>query len=294
MENKTYYTVYKVTNKVNGKIYIGCHKTTNLDDGYMGSGKYLKRAIEKHGLEQFDKEILFVYDNPEEMFSKEAELVTEDFIAEENTYNLKVGGMGGFDYLNSSGRNVYGTNGKNWAKYGNPKSLERQKFLRENNPEWVERFKNSVSSGVLNYYKAGGINGFKGKTHNDNTKKIIGENSSKHQSGKNNSQYGTMWIHNEELQRNRKIKKTDPIPIGWKHGKVQNWESFFKRKEEQRQKEIKVEIEKEAQKQYAEKLYNEYVNGDYSSLRDFVNRSNYSKSHVSLYNLWKKYNIGTQ
>lgn len=43
-----YYLIYKITNNVNNKIYIGKHQTENKDDDYMGSGKIIKRAIEEY------------------------------------------------------------------------------------------------------------------------------------------------------------------------------------------------------------------------------------------------------
>lgn len=90
-----FYLVYKITNQINGKIYIGVHKTSNDKDSYMGSGKALIRAQQKYGLENFTKEILHYCSSEEEMYNKEEELVNREFVIREDTYNLKVGGKGG-------------------------------------------------------------------------------------------------------------------------------------------------------------------------------------------------------
>jgi hypothetical protein len=89
------YTIYQITNKLNGKIYIGKHQTKNINDGYFGSGVALKEAIKKYGQESFVKEILFVFETEDEMNAKERELITEEFVNRRDTYNLGIGGEGG-------------------------------------------------------------------------------------------------------------------------------------------------------------------------------------------------------
>lgn len=92
------YYIYRITNKVNGKTYIGQHKYKMLNDSYMGSGKRLWEAYRKYGIENFEKQILVFNISKRE----HTDLLEKTFIASErekvgikNCYNLADGGNGG-------------------------------------------------------------------------------------------------------------------------------------------------------------------------------------------------------
>lgn len=101
-----FYYVYQITNLVNAKIYVGVHKSKSLNDGYMGSGKIIKNAIEKYGISNFKKDILEFFETSEAMYAKEKEIVTDEFLLREDTYNLRRGGTGGFDYIISTNNHI--------------------------------------------------------------------------------------------------------------------------------------------------------------------------------------------
>lgn len=68
------------------------HKTKDLNDGYLGTGSAMRKAIKKYGRESFSKKILHVFDNEAEMNDMEARLVTEEFCESDSNYNLAPGG----------------------------------------------------------------------------------------------------------------------------------------------------------------------------------------------------------
>lgn len=96
------HTVYRTTNSLNGSFYIGYHKTMNPDDSYLGSGLLLRRAIAKHGQENFRKEVVAVFDNARDAFARERELLA-DCWGQSGCYNIHEGGYGGFEYINRNG-----------------------------------------------------------------------------------------------------------------------------------------------------------------------------------------------
>jgi hypothetical protein len=93
---KQYHFLYKTTNTINGKYYIGMHTTYNLNDGYLGSGYMLRNSIKKYGKENFKLEILEFFQSRDELAKAEKSIVTEELILDEKCMNLKPGGNGGF------------------------------------------------------------------------------------------------------------------------------------------------------------------------------------------------------
>ena len=203
-----YFIVYKITNKINNKEYIGTHKTSNLSDDYMGSGVHLKRAKEKYGLENFSKEIIFRAVSSDVMYFIERMLVDDGYVYRGNTYNLKLGGCGGFDYINSNGLN----------NNGDRRYVERNKKISST---MLNQYKTGERiSPFIKLHKEGKINycttlGMIFGPHSEETRKLMQEKSK----GEKNSQFGSMWIYNLELKENKKVPKGDSIPDGWLKGR---------------------------------------------------------------------------
>lgn len=88
--------IYKITNLINGREYFGAHSTEVFDDGYLGSGKLIKAAVKKYGRENFKREILTYARDAEELYMLENHLVDDNIVNSKHTYNMHVGGYGGF------------------------------------------------------------------------------------------------------------------------------------------------------------------------------------------------------
>jgi len=207
-----FYTIYKITNLIDGKIYIGKHQTKDLNDGYMGSGKQLKRAQAKHGIENFKKEILFQFDNEADMNTKEAELVTEEFCLREDTYNLCPGGKGGWGYVNvavigNDHRRSVSVKGANTT---NTRRLSDQEFAEYLHGARSRSASERLANGTLNRIDP---KAFLGRKHTEETKEKMRKSKNV---GSSNSQFGTMWITNG--QENKKIRTEETIPNGWTKG----------------------------------------------------------------------------
>ena len=181
------YLVYKITNIKNNKYYIGAHETYNINDNYFGSGIWIKRAIEKYGLQNFKKEILYKCSSQQEMFLVEKNEIEKNGYYPNNplSYNLKDGGKGG------------------WIK------LEISPFKGKH---FTKEQKENISRSTYN-----------AMWRPDVRQKYLIANSKVDRSGKNNTMYGDnrIFISNNNLRKIIRIHKQELesyLKDGWIKG----------------------------------------------------------------------------
>lgn len=96
MKNKKYGFIYITTNKINGKKYIGQKKYNKNWTTYLGSGIVLKNAINKYGIENFEREIIEECDSKKELDDREIYWIKfYDAVNSDIFYNIACGGDGG-------------------------------------------------------------------------------------------------------------------------------------------------------------------------------------------------------
>lgn len=205
--------LYKTTCLITGRYYIGMHSTSNLNDGYMGSGLRLRKSIRKYGIYNHKKEILEFFESRVLLFEAEEKAITPEMITDKNCMNLTGGGKGGFDKINSNGLNNK-VNQYQLAKAAHNAKLKTDK-------EYATKFSKVQSLKMKKNHDEGKIkyDTFIGKKHSDETKKLMSDKA-KERLGDKNSQYGTCWITKNDLTK--KVKKEDLnnyIIEGWIKGR---------------------------------------------------------------------------
>ena len=151
--------VYVIVNKINLKLYFGSHSWENegLDPNYYGSGKIIKRAVEKYGKENFIVYPIKFYDSVEECRNAEEELLTKYDVANNPyCYNIKNGAVGW------TSEDITGENNPMYGKQHTDTTRKKlsQSHKGKNNPNYGKRGKDSI------WY---------GKHHTEDTKRKMSE-----------------------------------------------------------------------------------------------------------------------
>lgn len=210
------------------------HKTSDLNDNYMGSGLNIRRAIKKHGVKNFKKEYISVFDCAEDMYLAEAEIVNENFISRQDTYNLKIGGKGGFEHISTEMRRLGQTKGSetfrnklqtnpNFAQMISDKCRASSKIrsdMMANDEEFAKKIiENCRKGGKAPRVKINtdSVSIERNKAHCRKNAKSGGLATAKKYP--NGTMAGTRWIFNLELKLSKTIHRDDPIPVGWQLGR---------------------------------------------------------------------------
>ena len=202
------YYIYRITNKINSKTYIGQHKYKKLNDSYMGSGKLIKRAIKKYGVENFEKEILYSriqYKATADDIERFA--ITKERALGKAEYNIADGGQGG-NLGEEVNKKLRGENNHFYGKKHSEKTRRMMSEMRKGKKfgHLSEETKRKISDAQ------------KGKHFSEERKRNISESLKGHtpwNKGKKTGSNGTHWYNNGKI--NVKAKE---CPVGFVKGRL--------------------------------------------------------------------------
>lgn len=151
---RKYLFVYKTTCLINGKIYVGKHKTHNLNDGYIGSGVIFNRAIKKYGRGNFERIIIDSnITTLERLNEREIFWVKElDATNPEIGYNIGRGGGGSNIEHHTEEHRKNNSNSHKGLKY--PPPSEEVKKQRKETRKWYihsEKTKQDISKKLIGH-----------------------------------------------------------------------------------------------------------------------------------------------
>lgn len=220
--------IYKTTNKLNGKIYIGQKKSEKfLHEKYLGSGKILHQAILENGKENFSIELLEECDTSEQL--NEREIYWISFYNSTNPeigYNLSKGG-----YVPRLSGIHNGFYGKHHSAETRAKFKLRKKLCGEEHPRFGKHLSEEAKKRISDKNR-GRI-----KTPEEKQKRL--ETMNKHggygwwiddeyrqklslsQQGRNDWAQGTIWINNGNQTKMIHPDQLDKyISQGWVRGRL--------------------------------------------------------------------------
>ena len=209
--------IYKTTNTLNSRFYIGMHSTTNIDDGYLGSGKRIKAEIKKYGKQNFVREILEHLPSRDALCEREAELVCPELLKNPLCLNLKNGGEGG-------GTREVALAAWNKPEYAAKVKSGMSKWAAENKEASSTRTKKSAQTRIAKGQKpfgGAGLNAFKDKKHSEETRQQMCESQKGKQTGERNSQFGKCWVTNGVKSQSIKKEQLDEfLALGFRRGRI--------------------------------------------------------------------------
>lgn len=196
--------VYLWTNNITEKKYIGAH-IGKIDDGYIGSGKYFRKAIEKYGMENFERKILyFEYESVENLWKKEFELINENNAVESEEY---------YNLCNVSPKMIKYVNGKIEKKLTEETKQKLSEIAKNRKPPSIETKKKMAKNSYIRGKKWYN-NGIESKVF------FLGNEPKGWKLGRIKSSNGNRGYKTYNNGIEEKQFKEEEVPIGWIKGRL--------------------------------------------------------------------------